>query len=319
MDKNEAILTKDLSKLIQNVSSKLDKNEEKARKNNYEIAETVSNELDSLNLNDFKSKNDITLGLKDLEFDAGFKQNTLFTLNNFDFYGLRKRSHAQLVAGVANATYFAAIANKIRRNYFDIKNGQVKQKSSMLLTEINKEPGLKIGIVGGGKLGQQLARALIEFAGVQPSEIRISTRQPDLLTDLKSKQVMCFFNNAKLASSVNMLFLCVLPSQLPPILDEIKKCLPEKCIIYSFVPGFSENSLRNLLNETQCNKYIIKSNVAFNENADLLLPQWNNSLNIVESLCAMDMISLINPFSGDKESKSVTTNTKQMKILKFVN
>jgi hypothetical protein len=124
-----------------------------------------------------------------------------------------------------------------------------------------------------------------------------------LKADLKKKNVVCFFNNAKLAASVNILFLCVLPSQLPFILDEIKTCLPEKCILYNFVVGFSEKHLKLLLGEHNlCTQFIIKSNIEFSKDLNFLLPQWKNFLGVVECLCNQDMVSLINPFSSENES-----------------
>jgi ribosomal protein S9 len=173
---------KQLSEIIRDVSTKIEGNDEK-RRARLEISEFVSNEVNNLNLNDIRNKNDITFELKNLEFEAGFSaSDNLFELGRIDFDLLRKKAHVRLVASIAHACYFIGVANKIRRNYFDIKNGILKQKSSLLLTEMNKEPGLKIGVIGGGRLGMQLSRALLEFASVQPSELRISTRQPELLS-----------------------------------------------------------------------------------------------------------------------------------------
>jgi hypothetical protein len=138
---------KALSDLIHNVSGQLEEKDEK-RRTRLEINEICNNEVNNLNLNDIKNKNDITLDLTDLEFEAGFTEHNLFRLNNFDYDLLRRKAHLRLVAVIAHAAYFVAVANKIRRNFFDIKNGVLKQKSSHLLTEMNKEPGLKIGIIG---------------------------------------------------------------------------------------------------------------------------------------------------------------------------
>jgi pyrroline-5-carboxylate reductase len=46
---------------------------------------------------------------------------------------------------------------------------------------MKRDPGLQIGIIGGGKLGRQLAESLLEFSKVYPEELQISTRQPDTL------------------------------------------------------------------------------------------------------------------------------------------
>jgi hypothetical protein len=71
----------------------------------------------------------------------------------------------------------------LRRNIEDIKRGnQVIQKNSLLMSEMNQTQGLKIGIIGCGKLGRQLAVSLLEFSKVQPNELQISTRQPENLS-----------------------------------------------------------------------------------------------------------------------------------------
>jgi hypothetical protein len=174
------------SELIHNVSNRIDQEQNDSQskniKNKFQISpEEIHNELDSLNLSDIKNKNDVTIDLKDLEFDAPFNIEEVFATNKFDYSVLRKRAHVQTVAAVSHAAYFVAIANKIRRNFFDIKNGFIKQKNSLLLNEIDKEPGLRVGIIGAGKLGQLLAKSVLEYSNVHPNELRISTRQPDLL------------------------------------------------------------------------------------------------------------------------------------------
>lgn len=35
---------------------------------------------------------------------------------------------------------------------------------------------------GAGRMGRQLAHSLLEFGDVEPSELRISTRQPEILS-----------------------------------------------------------------------------------------------------------------------------------------
>lgn len=41
--------------------------------------------------------------------------------------------------------------------------------------------GLKVGIIGGGHIGKQLARALLELSGISSQNIHISTRRPETL------------------------------------------------------------------------------------------------------------------------------------------
>ena len=50
------------------------------------------------------------------------------------------------------------------------------------MSEMNQTQGLKIGIIGCGKLGRQLAVSLLQFSKVQSNELQISTRQPETLS-----------------------------------------------------------------------------------------------------------------------------------------
>lgn len=40
---------------------------------------------------------------------------------------------------------------------------------------------LKVGIIGGGHLGKQLARALLQLVPIPAENLRISTRRPEAL------------------------------------------------------------------------------------------------------------------------------------------
>lgn len=69
------------------------------------------------------------------------------------------------------------------------------QKNSLLMSEMNQTQGLKIGIIGCGKLGRQLAVSLLEFSKVQPNELQISTRQPETLSLNRLLFLMLYFTN----------------------------------------------------------------------------------------------------------------------------
>ena len=124
---------------------------------------------------------DISNGLNNLQFEFGLIENQT------DYEFLRFRSHLIYTTACTHATFFVGIANRIRRDLDDLKKGvDTVQKKSLLLNDMKKEPGLKIGIIGGGKLGRQLAESLLEFSKVFPNELQISTRQPDTLSNFKN-------------------------------------------------------------------------------------------------------------------------------------
>lgn len=112
------------------------------------------------------------------------------------------------------------------------------------------------------------------------------------LVDLIKKNVRCYFDNALIAKSVNILFLCVLPTQLQNVIDDIKPYLPERCIIYSLVRTEAPLHIKNLLGNIT---NIIKPNYLINLNITNL-SKWNYSLNLTECLLEDEMIETTNPF-----------------------
>lgn len=62
--------------------------------------------------------------------------------------------------------------------------------------------------------------------------------------------VQCFYDNPRLVSWVNILFLCCLPSQLPNICLEIQSSLEKTCTVYSFVSAIPLPRLKILMNHT---------------------------------------------------------------------
>ena len=114
---------------------------------------------------------------------------------------------------------------------------------------------------------------------------------------MQKRGVRCYFDNAKIASSVNILFICVLPSQLPNVVDDIKRHLVDKCIVYNFVRTESPQHLKNLLGELNSKTNIIKPNHLININvADSELSRWDFSLDLVECLESEEMLEMTNPF-----------------------
>ena len=136
---NHAVLSDYFKKDLNLSSDRREKNQHHA-----DVMNLVETSLTGISSKSFEKE--ITSGLKVFEFDAGFGN-----ADDFNYRMLRKKSHALAVAACAQACYFVGIANRIRRNIEDIKNGLFKAKNSMLMNEINKTPGLQIGIIGNKK------------------------------------------------------------------------------------------------------------------------------------------------------------------------
>jgi len=141
-----------------------------------------------------------------------------------------------------------AVFNDARQKIVEIKF-PVKKRSSKLLQEAPKRDPLLVGIIGCGRLGKQLANTLLKFSDVHPEELFLSTRRPETLSALQAKGAHCGFDNVKVCSTVHILFLCCLPTQLPTVAKEIRGHL--NCPVYVLVGGTPLSRICQLLEYDQ--------------------------------------------------------------------
>ena len=106
---------------------------------------------------------------------------------------------------------------------------------------------------------------------------------------LLSKGVDCFHDNIKLVTTCHIIFLCVLPSHIPAIADEIKMEIPPTLFIYSFASSVSARRLRQLFVTTN----IIHPEYIFDEkHLDLY---WDNTVNVNAALENKETVSATCP------------------------
>ncbi|XP_053143537.1 NADP-dependent oxidoreductase domain-containing protein 1 [Hemicordylus capensis] len=178
---------------------------------------------------------DIMMNLKSLqpEYGLGTREESLLCL--------KSRAKGLAVNGCAHAVFFCKL----------LQATWPQEESSKDVTVYSPEPksspSLKIGIIGGGHIGKQLARALIELSGIPGKNLQISTRRPETLLEFQKLGVVCFYNNRQLVDQADVVFLCCLPCHLPNICSEIQDALKEHCIIYSLVTAFPLPRLKQLL------------------------------------------------------------------------
>lgn len=134
---------------------------------------------------------------------------------------------------------------------------------------------------------------------------------------MKEKGVECFFDNRKLATTVNVLFICVLPHQLQSVIDEIRPVLPKKCIIYSLVRTIPQNRLKNLIKPDDVS-YIFKPSYTYNSNTHEKQMKWNFSLDIIESLYKFEMFSLTNPLCNRNGMQTCLLKYRKIIFIKIL-
>lgn len=199
-----------------------------------------------------------------LVVDAGLEMDLLEDLETMKFESgiheedqswlyLLGRSHGLMTKACAHATFFCKLLHNLRES-FARKLVLEKRTSKCHLTGLREETqdddALKVGIIGGGHLGKQLAHMLLQFIPIPAENLRISTRRPETLDEFKKLGIQCFYQNASLVGWANVVFLCCLPSQLPNICVEIQTRLGKDCIVYSFVSAIPVSRLKLLLNHT---------------------------------------------------------------------
>ncbi|XP_038073515.1 NADP-dependent oxidoreductase domain-containing protein 1-like [Patiria miniata] len=251
---------------------------------------------------------DITRDLPSLKFENAISEEEA------QYLVLRTRSHAITVSACAQATYFAAVLNEARQHILELRSPQQSKTSKFLQDAPPRDP-LLVGIIGCGRIGLHLANALLTYADVQPKELFVSTRRPETLGTLKDRGVSCVYNNAKVATSVHLLFLCVLPSQLPDIADDIKGIVPAHCTVYTFLSSVPIPRLRQVI---KCSSLIKPE---FSLPPDKADKPWDCSKDVCTTLENSQQVQATCPLSLDKEDAILSTDDKwaEMVLYSFVN
>ncbi|XP_037001175.2 NADP-dependent oxidoreductase domain-containing protein 1 [Artibeus jamaicensis] len=183
--------------------------------------------------------------LESLQFERGIEEE------NRSWLYLQRRCQGLMIKGCAHATFFCKLLRDLRKLLQEKQTSRCSSTESLAsLANTPEDDELKVGIIGGGHLGKQLARVLLQLVPIPAERLRISTRRPEALDEFQKLGVQCFYNNPYLAGWANLVFLCCLPSQLPSICTEIQSSFKKTCIVYSFVSAVPIPRLKNLLNHT---------------------------------------------------------------------
>ncbi|XP_043118352.1 NADP-dependent oxidoreductase domain-containing protein 1 [Puntigrus tetrazona] len=173
---------------------------------------------------------DLTANLSSLGFEAGLGEDEK------ELVFLRGRSAALTVGGCAHAVFAYELLSLLRKSV-NAENGAAKAH-------------LRVGVLGAGLAGKQLATALLRASSLRPHHFNISTRRPETLGEYSTVGVECYFDNVRLAKWADVLFLCVLPSQLAQVCADVRRHLSSGCLVYSFTSAVPLNRLAVLLDHS---------------------------------------------------------------------
>ena len=105
-----------------------------------------------------------------------------------------------------------------------------------------------LAILGGGNLGQALARGLVRSGTLRPAQIHVTRRRPDSLEDLAAEGFGVGINNLAAIERGGTVLIAVQPQQIANLLDEIRDELdPGRHKVISVVSGVTVAQLREMI------------------------------------------------------------------------
>ncbi|CAL1537130.1 unnamed protein product [Lymnaea stagnalis] len=177
-------------------------------------------------------------------------------------------------------------------------------KSSDEIQEKSNKSTISIGIIGCGRLGNQIAQSLLTYGQIEASHLQISTRRPETLGHLQQKGVSCFFNNKKLVSSVDLVFFCVLPSQMPCVAYEVKDSISPTLLTVCPFSSLSPRKLRQMLGTSN----IIRPQLVFPEQNPN--PNYNLEVEVAQAFKNKQTVMGTCPLSVPQEGLTVHSDAR---------
>ncbi len=107
----------------------------------------------------------------------------------------------------------------------------------------------KITIIGGGNLGQAIAKGIINSNIIEANNLTVTRRRVKLLQNLKELGINTISDNKEAVSDANIIFIGVKPYQINEILEEIDDHIQPNTIIISLATGISSQQINDQLSK----------------------------------------------------------------------
>ena len=105
-----------------------------------------------------------------------------------------------------------------------------------------------LAILGGGNLGQALARGLVRSGTLQPDQIHVTSLHPPSLEGLAAEGFAVGRDNVAAIQGARTVLLAVQPQQITDLLDEIRDDIdPDRHKVISVVSGVTVAQLRDMI------------------------------------------------------------------------
>ena len=105
-----------------------------------------------------------------------------------------------------------------------------------------------LAILGGGSLGQALARGLVRSGTLRPDQIHVTSLHPPSLEGLAAEGFAVGRDNVAAIQGANTVVLAVQPQQITDLIDEIRDDIdPDHHKVISVVSGVTVSQLREMI------------------------------------------------------------------------
>ena len=129
----------------------------------------------------------------------------------------------------------------------------------------------RIAILGGGNLGQALARGWIAAGVVEPGNLRVIRRRPERLAELAELGVLTGADNQEAARSSDLLVIAVQPQQIEDLFEQVAPAIdPARHKVISVVSGVALGILRERLGDVALVRAMPNTAVAIRESMTCL-------------------------------------------------
>ncbi|MBR3057619.1 MAG: NAD(P)-binding domain-containing protein [Clostridiales bacterium] len=105
---------------------------------------------------------------------------------------------------------------------------------------------MKVGLIGFGSMGKMLAEKFAVSGLLDKDSLLLSSRSPEKLRDAK-KWATILNSNVELASSADILFLCLRPFDLKGVLEEIRDFIKDDALLVSLNGSVTFQNLQKCL------------------------------------------------------------------------
>ncbi|XP_069771913.1 NADP-dependent oxidoreductase domain-containing protein 1 [Narcine bancroftii] len=227
---------------------------------------------------------DLLCGLPSLRFEAPLDEDGKRSAED-----IRVRAWARSVCSCSHAAFVCRLLAALRCKVLENSHFPHSWMAKFQILKSNSGC-LSIGVLGDDDLGKQLVLVLIHHAYIAPKHITISSSWPEALDELMDLGVHCICDNQRLATSVDVLFLCCQPFQLKLVASKMRGHISKTCIVYSLVTAVPARRLQHLLGH--CN--IVRPQYIFQ--GDLWARLWEKNKNIAESLLDQEVVEETSPF-----------------------